>query len=380
MIKEKNILKRDGQNTILCPKHNIIANNICIKENCENIINCIECDLIENHDHKKINNISISNLLNINIENQIYDGKMVKIDNIQNLENIFKNIKKEIFEDFENLEKFVIDFFKENDTSFKILKKKKKFQNMRIDFFEDDKNLEKLKNLAVNFLDFTKTKLFSKKKDFLNFIKDKLTKFKEKMKNNTKDFKEEIKNFNVNFFENSDLINSENINFINNELFNNKIKNVNLLYKASKDGFTKEIAKKKIINKGPLFVIIKSEENKIFGGYYNDQLKNCDKWIYVKDSFIFFLDEKIKFLQKENDKKSFYGPNSIWICAFGQNPQNDIFISSNCNQSEKSFCNFGSSFVIPEKIEYKNPENKKYFGKNNYFKVIEIEIFEIINE
>ena len=95
-----------------------------------------------------------------------------------------------------------------------------------------------------------------------------------------------------------------------------------------------------------MLILIKSEFNKTFGGFFNDKLINNKGCSYAKDSFIFSLDEKQKFLQKNNDEYSFYVRKKIWICAFGQISANDIFISNNCNKNKLSRCNIGGSFIL----------------------------------
>ena len=72
MIKSTEKLKKDCQGAIMCPKHNILASGICLEEKCSYQINCMNCSILDNHKHH-IRNICINNVLNVNIDNQIFD-------------------------------------------------------------------------------------------------------------------------------------------------------------------------------------------------------------------------------------------------------------------------------------------------------------------
>ena len=63
-----------------------------------------------------------------------------------------------------------------------------------------------------------------------------------------------------------------------------------LLYRGTRDGFGTNDCHSKIDNKGPTLSIVKTTENKIFGGYTNILWKKDDR--YEKDkglSFVFSL-------------------------------------------------------------------------------------------
>ena len=125
--------------------------------------------------------------------------------------------------------------------------------------------------------------------------------------------------------------------------------------------------------------MIKSNNNKIFGGYINESFKDNGRLDYCKNAFIFSLDKKEKYKQKNNSMYSFCNLSSKnnFLVAFGGNNGNcDIFIFDKCNL-QNNFSVFGSSFELPKGLIYFNNESKSYLAGKNEFLVTEIEIYSI---
>ena len=70
-----------------------------------------------------------------------------------------------------------------------------------------------------------------------------------------------------------------------------------LLYRGSRDGFGANDCHKKIDNKGPTLSIVKTTENKIFGGYTNIPWKK-DSYCRKKKGLSFVFSLKNDLLRK----------------------------------------------------------------------------------
>lgn len=76
-----------------------------------------------------------------------------------------------------------------------------------------------------------------------------------------------------------------------------------LLYRASRDGYTSRVFHKKCDNKGASITIIQSEHGLMFGGFTSLSWENSESWkIDQKDPFVFSLTKKTQHLNysKEN--------------------------------------------------------------------------------
>ena len=69
-------------------------------------------------------------------------------------------------------------------------------------------------------------------------------------------------------------------------------KNMELLYRGTKDGMSANAFHNKCNNKGPTITLIKNEKGYIFGGYNSVDWQYGDSWRSAPDSFIFTLTNK----------------------------------------------------------------------------------------
>ena len=306
MIKKSLKIKRDSRGNIICEKHNIKASSICVEENCQNTINCIICLTNDNHFHLK--NINIYNLLDKDIENDIYNKEI-----FYNEEKIIEFIKEEIeflriemLKDINLFEKKMINIIKNESLEHIIIKNKKLFQEKRKDFFENNQDLDLIKNMANQFFIFSKiqnSKDYLCSEKILENLRDGLKNFKTEIKNTFENFnikrignkkkyikKTEDKNFEeiknnflikpkIYFFEDSKIIKQKDITFFFDKLFEKKIKSTKLLYRGSENEFLASKFHKLCDNKGATLTIIKSDTNKIFGGYIYNSWK-VDNRVY----------------------------------------------------------------------------------------------------
>ena len=73
-----------------------------------------------------------------------------------------------------------------------------------------------------------------------------------------------------------------------------------LIYQMSRDGNNKESMQNKIKNHSNIIVIVKTNENKIFGGYTSLKIEYNNKWKKDNKSFLYSVDLNKKFNKKEN--------------------------------------------------------------------------------
>ena len=151
-IPKKEII-RDNENKILCEKHKIFANSICIYKDCKNKINCVDCKLIDNHNH--FENINISYLIDKKIDDQLFKEKFYdKEKNLNFIENEFEGLTNFLIDEINFLKNRIIGLVERESKEVNVIVAKIKFQESREKFLEDDNNFDNLKKLAKDFFDF----------------------------------------------------------------------------------------------------------------------------------------------------------------------------------------------------------------------------------
>ena len=225
------------------------------------------------------------------------------------------------------------------------------------------KNIKEKINKVKNFNDLN-----------INFIPEEEEKINEFLEN-IKKFGEIncVENIIYQFNKSSIIKNDiENINLIGKwikEKINKNNIRFELLFKMSENGQNSKDFHKYCDKKGPTLTIVKTNENKIFGGF--TPLQGDNKGGYLKDesdqTFIFSLNLKKRFNMINKDEKAIYNGNYgplFGNCDFG--------LEENMNKGQayaNSSCNFLSNNNL-ELIE-KNG-NKEYFTVENFetYKVI----------
>ena len=92
-----------------------------------------------------------------------------------------------------------------------------------------------------------------------------------------------------------------------------------LLYRGSRDGFTNEAFHSRCDNKGPTLFVVKLENNRRIGGFASQSWHNKGgESIVDNNSFLFSLDNKIKYGLKVKNEGSLYGQDSSSV-LFGPN-------------------------------------------------------------
>ena len=147
-----------------------------------------------------------------------------------------------------------------------------------------------------------------------------------------------------------------------------------LLYRASHDGWDASNFHEKCDNRGATLTIIKSTGGYIFGGYISASWHSNNIKISSEEAFLFTLINHANILPTKMDHKhdeyqaygsSSYGP------TFGGG--HDIKVASNANMNTDSFINIGNSYHCPSGIPYASRET--FLTGSNNFQASEIEVY-----
>ena len=138
------------------------------------------------------------------------------------------------------------------------------------------------------------------------------------------------------------------------------------LWKGSQDGFGAATFHSKCNNKGPTLTVIKSNNDKIFGGYTSEPWRSRDSWGADSNAFIFSLTHKMK--SKTGDSSSSIYDDSRYGPRFGGGY--DIIIHDNCNTANNS-CT-PSTYALPPGA------NNTFLAGSQNFTVKEIEVYAVI--
>ena len=153
----------------------------------------------------------------------------------------------------------------------------------------------------------------------------------------------------------------------------------NLLYRASRDGFTSQAFHAKCDGKGKTITIIKNNLNYVFGGYASSPW-NCS-WDYINDpnAFIFSLRRagvscKAKFTIK-TPGMALYGSAS---CGPTFGGGFDIYICNQSNLNIGSGSYFGHSYNLPNGYTYGGNAKEFLCGNYDQWTTTEIEVYQIV--
>jgi hypothetical protein len=146
----------------------------------------------------------------------------------------------------------------------------------------------------------------------------------------------------------------------------------NLLYRATRDGFTGKAFHSKCDGKGNTITIIKNDLNYVFGGYASSAWNSSGNYINDPNAFLFSLRRagvslKDKFTVKLAQYALFGG--SSYGPAFGD----DIHTCNQSNTNTRSRCDFGGSY----NFRYNGNAQDFLAGNYDYWTTTEIEVYQI---
>ena len=151
------------------------------------------------------------------------------------------------------------------------------------------------------------------------------------------------------------------------------------LYRASIDGFESKQFHHLCDHKAPLIVVVQSDNNAVFGGYTSKPYGGSNRFISDNDSFLFLLRNGNNVPERSmNNENIICFPVMFARCAIQNAETNgptfgtgDLTIYDKCNESAKNICELGEA--------YKQVGNVKYLAGSKRFRVIDYEIFTVIN-
>lgn len=147
----------------------------------------------------------------------------------------------------------------------------------------------------------------------------------------------------------------------------------NLIYSATRDGSYPEDFHRKCDNKGPTITLIKTNDNRKFGGYisknrqYGNENEVSEK---DKNAFIFTINKRKKYnIKNENTNAFSYssirGPNFTVNLGFYRNEDSGNMFSPR------------NSYESKNNINYNSFSDYEFAGKDQ-FQAVEIEVFQVI--
>ena len=117
--------------------------------------------------------------------------------------------------------------------------------------------------------------------------------------------------------------------------------------------------------------MVKSEHNKVFGGFKKIVHRVIANYSADANAFIFSLTDLQKLDQYQNPGNAIYTHIGC-LTTFGGH---DIYISDYCNAHKNSFTNLGYSFKPPNDLAYGSNEAKNYLAGSYNFSVLEHEVY-----
>ncbi|CAI2385890.1 unnamed protein product [Moneuplotes crassus] len=177
----------------------------------------------------------------------------------------------------------------------------------------------------------------------------------------------------------------ENSKILNDDLFNPqfvsilpKIDSAKLCYRYSKNGSGTEQFHFNCSNKGPTILLVKANDNYIFGGYNPLSWIKENVYLNTTGSFLFSLTDGkgrgvIKFPVKRNRSScAIKCSELLWSPGFGEEGFCDLFI--NFKKIKSSYSKLGNVYECPN--TYEDPDTLLAGRKSNWF-IQEIEIYSL---
>ena len=348
--------------------------------------NLFKITFLANKSHLNIkaqqkNNLFINSYSNISSMEKIKENKYFSI--CDNLKEICIEIEsrinlKEIFvtEKENNLILLItLPAIKVKEIQF-VLKKEEKMEKEKISeltqiIIEMKNEINKLKNENKDL----ENKYNKKFEEIAKQHKNEIDELKNMILNQTKEInllKEKIEPIQIKDLKSSKILEGKEEYAFINSLFSKK-PFFNLIYSATRDGSYPEDFHRKCDNKGPTITLIKTNDNRKFGGYIskNRQYGN-ENAVSEKDknAFIFTIDKRKKYNIK-NENTDAFSYSSI------RGPNFTVNLGFYCNEDSGNMFLPRNSYESKNNINYDSLNDYEFAGKNN-FQAVEIEVFQVI--
>jgi len=159
-----------------------------------------------------------------------------------------------------------------------------------------------------------------------------------------------------------------------------KDKNWKLVYKASKDGWDAFSFHSKVDNKGESVTVIEDTKGNLFGGYTPILWRSCGNYVYDNKTFLFSFKNPVDSgpMIFRNTGPYAGSTYSIYdLSSYGPTfgGGNDVFVCSNSNSTDGSYCNLGHSFELPSGMNYGEQKAKDLLTGSYNFMTREIEVY-----
>ena len=149
-----------------------------------------------------------------------------------------------------------------------------------------------------------------------------------------------------------------------------------LLFKATRDGFTGEAFHANCDNKGTTITFVKSEHGYIFGGYTEGQWNGAlMEHVTDPNSFLFSFQtgNNLDVFNVAVAHQAIYNyPDQLATFGGGF----DFILCNNCNDCSDSYSNLGFTYKGPN-VELYNPKTREHLAGSFYFKATEVETYQL---
>ncbi|CDW79395.1 UNKNOWN [Stylonychia lemnae] len=150
----------------------------------------------------------------------------------------------------------------------------------------------------------------------------------------------------------------------------------NQIYMGSRDGFKAKDFHSRCDNKGPTVCFILSDSGNVFGGFVTKSWKSQYSWEGDINAFIFSLTHRtIHPYYNQNNTAIKNDPNQSWNQGYG-----DISIKDRCNEVNSNTSWLGWSYALPHGFSFTETQSKTYLGGMINFKVLDIEVFQVLKK
>lgn len=154
------------------------------------------------------------------------------------------------------------------------------------------------------------------------------------------------------------------------EISGKEFKINSLLFKASRDGFNRSSFHKLCDQKGPTLTVIKSQHDKIFGGYVSKDWASNGEHVEDLNSFIFSLSENKKYERTSGTSMYCGSDNGVWFgaCYIGTGNVKDNW------NTDRSSC---LDYSLSSTSYFTKSEHYLSGSTDSYFTVKEVEVYQV---
>ena len=151
-------------------------------------------------------------------------------------------------------------------------------------------------------------------------------------------------------------------------------------YRGTRDGFSSESFRNKCVGVENTLTIIKSTSGNIFGGFAEKAWVSSNQWIVDPKAYIFSIVNKDNkpFKADSNNNGAIYYHTSYGPAFGGAGKGSEMYISSDSNINQSSYCNFGSSYKHSD-YQFGTEKTKTILAGSYNFQTVEIEVFSASN-